>query len=396
MLDFEDARQRILRRARALPAEQVDLGEALGRVLARDVVATRPLPEADASAMDGYALCTSDLPARGPYQLEVVGESRAGAPEASLAPGRACRIFTGALLPQGADSVILQENVERTGDRIHFAERPTRGQNVRMTGSDLRAAEVALRAGTPIDAFCLGALAALDRASVDVTRAPRVSILCTGDELRPVGSAPVPGSIPESNGFALWAMVTRAGGRARRLSRVGDDKDATIRCIEDALTSSDLLLTVGGVSVGDHDVVRDALSAAGVTLDFWKVRIKPGKPLVFGHHPECLVLGLPGNPISAQVTFGLFGLPLLRKLQGARDLLPTLSTGRLAAPLRQNPGRLVFHRVRVEGDLVHPLTNQSSGSPLSLAHADALALVAADSSGCAAGEHVQLLHLDRM
>ncbi len=396
MLDFEEARRRILQQTPRLASERVPLSEACGRVLARDVTAPRGLPEADTSAMDGYALSSADLPAGQPKRVAVSGESRAGAALDRLSPGTACRIFTGALLPQGADCVILQEDVTRDGEHIEFAEIPDAGQHVRAAGSDLAAGAIALGRGVRLDGYGVGVVAAMDVAEVEVSRRPQVSIICTGDELRAPGSPHRLGTIPESNGAALAALVRAAGAVAEVAPLVGDDPERTREEIAGVLGTADVLLTVGGVSVGDHDVVRDALVAAGASIEFWKVRIKPGKPLVFARCGKTLVLGLPGNPVSAQLTFSLFGLPLLRTLQGQRDVLPKASWGVLDAPLKQRPGRLGFHRVRVDGERVLALSNQSSGSTLSLADADALAIVPADSEGLPAGARVELLPLDRL
>jgi molybdopterin molybdotransferase len=393
MLDFEVARARILQQARPLETLDARLTDALGRVLAEDVSALRDLPEAETSAMDGYAVRVAELPGPGPWQVPVEGESRAGAPLGELAPGHACRIFTGALVPNGADAVILQEDVERNAARISFTERPAPGQHVRATGSDLRAGALGLCRGTRLTAFSIGALAAFDRERVKVSAAPRVTILCTGDELRPPGSPHRRGTIPESNGAALSAMVRCAGGVAQVAALVKDDEATTREQLDRAMRDADLVLTVGGVSVGDRDVVREALSNAGATIDFWKVKIKPGKPLVFASRGDCLVLGLPGNPVSAQVTFGLFGLPLLRQMQSDNHVLPRMLLGKLAEPLRQKPGRMGFHRVRFDGEHITPLGNQSSGSILSLAEADALAVVPADSHGFDAGDTVPLMPL---
>lgn len=393
MLEFEQARAAILGRARLLGTETVPIQAAIGRVLQEDVLAPRPQPDADTSAMDGYAVNVGSLLGNGPWQLEVGDESRAGEPFEVLTPGTACRIFTGALLPSGADAVILQEDVTRTGQVIAFPERPRAGQNVRPQGSEIEAGAVALPRGQRLDAFALGLLASLDRTRVRVARSPRVSILCSGSELRDPGSRHWRGSIPESNGVALAALVAAAGGTLQTVRRVPDELDATREALSALFEDSDVVLTVGGVSVGDHDVMRRALATAGAEVEFWKVRIKPGKPLVFARRGECLVLGLPGNPVSAQLTCLLFAVPLLRALQGDRRALPSLGSGVLGAPLQQKPGRMVFHRVRVEGDRVWPLADQSSGSTASLAHADALAIVAAESSGLDAGERVSLLRL---
>jgi molybdopterin molybdotransferase len=244
--------------------------------------------------------------------------------------------------------------------------------------------------------FHLGLAAALDRVSLSVARRPRVTIVCTGDELREPGHAGGPHSIPESNGLSVALQAERAGAWAELGPLAADNPKIMRATLEEALGSSDLLVTVGGVSVGDYDVVRPALEAAGATLDFWRVKIKPGKPLVYGRAGATRILGLPGNPVSAQVTFALFGLPLLRALQGHSTPSPTFHTARLLAPLQQRPGRLGLYRGRTTPAGVLPLDNQASGNVVSLARADVLIAVPADSSGYESGEQVEVLRLDEL
>ena len=395
MLSFEAALTRVLDAARRLDVETVELGDAAGRVLAEDLSAEQPLPPFDYSAMDGYALASRDLSGPGPWSLPVHGESRTGRPAAPHEPGTACRIFTGAELPTGADSVVLQEDVERSQtDVVLLSQMPNAGDNVRRRGEDLERGQTALRTGQRLSAAQIGLAAALNRSRLTVARRPRVSIACTGDELRKAGSAERPGTIPNSNGPALAAAVLAAGGVARELEPIGDDRERATSALRAALKDADLLVTVGGVSVGDHDVVRPALEAAGVDLEFWKVRLKPGKPLVFGRMGPTLVLGVPGNPVSALVTFLLFGVPLLRTMQGDRQPTPPERRGRLLEPLRQKPGRRGYYRAQTEGaDRLRPLENQASGAPTSLAWADALVIVPEDSSGFEANDWVDYLLL---
>lgn len=393
MLSFDEALQRILASAPALPSERVELGHGIGRVLAEDLIAGSPLPGFDYSAMDGYAVATADFTGSGPWTLPVRGESKAGALAPTLAPASACRIFTGAPIPDGADAVVMQENVERAGDSAGFASAPALGAHIRRRGEDLAEGAPALTRGTRLTPFRIGLAAAVDRAELLVARRPRVTILCTGEELRSPGSPAVPGTIPDSNGPSLAALVASAGGLPRLAPRVGDTMPETEQALAAALRDCDLLLTVGGVSVGEHDLVRVALERVGVSLEFWKVAIKPGKPLAFGRTGDTLVLGLPGNPVSAQLTFALFGMPLLRAMQGDAKPLPARARARLQSALPHHPGRTGFYRVRLEGDLAVTATNQASGSPASLAHSDALVVVPAESSGLAAGESVELIRL---
>ncbi len=394
MLSFWLARQRILEAVTPLAAEVVRLDEADGRVLAEDLESNVDLPGFDYSAMDGYAVSSASFSGGGPWKFRVSIEQRAGSPASELPEGSVARIFTGAELPRGADAIVMQEEVTREGELACFSGTPAPGAHVRRRGDDLRLGALALARGTRLNPYCIGLAAALDRAQLRVARRPNVALLCTGDELREPGSAPRPGSIPDSNGPSLALLARRAGAQVTRVARVGDELEAVQRAIGDALRASDLLLTVGGVSVGDHDVVKSALEREGVALDFWKVKIKPGKPLAFGRAGGALVLGLPGNPVSAQITLGLFGLPLLRALQG--DLRPWPSTlrARLARAIRQKPGRLGFYRARLEGDRAHVHENQASGAPTSMASADALVMVPEDCEELAAGSEVEALRLE--
>jgi molybdopterin molybdotransferase len=399
MLTFEEARARLLAALETLPPERVPLDQALGRVLAAAVLAPAPIPAFSYSAMDGYALATRDLAGTGaPFRLEVRGESRTGRPADPLVPGAACVISTGAEVPSGADAVVPRELVERTGDFVTLSETPRSGQHIRRAGEDLEAGAVAMRPGVRLGPSALGLAASLDATELTVTRRPRVTILCTGDELRAPGSAAIPGKIPESVSPPLAALASLAGAEVRRLPPARDERDETRAAIARALTDTDVLLTVGGVSVGDHDWVRPALEAEGVVLDFWKVAIKPGKPLAFGRRTGgAWVLGLPGNPASAVITFSLFGMPLLRALQGDHDPLPKYATLPLAAPFSHKPGRLEFVRVRIamhEGRLsALPFDNQASGALTSLAWADGLALVPGEIETYPAGTSVHVLRI---
>ncbi len=393
MLPFDDALRRILESAAVLPSERVTLEHSAGRVLAEDLVARSPLPGFDYSAMDGYALASSVLRGVGPWSLPVRGESRAGALAPKLAPNSVCRIFTGAPIPDGADTVVMQEDVARDGENARFTIAPGAGSHIRRRGEDLAEGAIALALGTRLNAFRIGLAAAVDRADVLVARRPKVAILCTGEELRAPGSAATPGTIPDSNGPTLAAMVWSAGGVTDIRPRTGDTLGATEEALRAALQDTDLLLTVGGVSVGEHDLVRAALSNVGAQLDFWKVQIRPGKPLAFGRFGETLILGLPGNPVSAQLTFALFGMPLLRAMQGDQKPLPPRGRARLHSALRQSPGRTGFYRAQLDGDLAITSSNQASGSTASLAHADALLIVPADSAGLAAGDSVEMIRL---
>jgi molybdopterin molybdotransferase len=396
MLSFGEARSRVLSDVRLVSSERIPLAEGAGRVLAEDLVARTPLPRFDNSAMDGYAVATGDLEGAGPFELAVVGESSAGRDAPWLTRHTACRIFTGAPMPERADAVVMQENVTRVGPAIRFAGRPKPGQNVRRAGEDLALDAVAIATGTRISAGGLALAAMLDRAELVVARRPRVTILCTGDELRGPGDDARPSSIPEPNSAPLAALARQAGAVVRVAPLARDDARATQRAIEQALDGTDVLLTVGGVSVGDHDVVRPALERAGVMLDFWRVAIKPGKPLAVGRGPGAVhVLGLPGNPASAIVTFAVFGAPLLRAMQhDARPVAMPLRA-RLGATRKRSPDRLELVRAMLQldggtlGARVHD--NQSSGAATSLAHSDGVAFVPPGDAAIEAGTFVDFL-----
>lgn len=393
MISFDDALRQILAAAQVMGSERVALTAAAGRVLAEDLIAHTPLPTFDYSAMDGYAVAQRDFEGDGPWIFSVRGESRAGGPPVALERSSACRIFTGAPLPEGADSVVMQEDVARERELAKFERRPPLGAHIRRRGDDLAAGAVALVHGTRMSGFHLGLAAAVDRSELLVARRPRVAILCTGEELRAPGSLATPGSVPDSNGPSLAALVANAGGSAELMPRTRDDMEATQAALRSALEGADLLLTVGGVSVGEHDLVRGALESIGAELEFWKVAMKPGKPLAFGRFGRTHILGLPGNPVSAQLTFSLFGVPLLRAMQGDRKPRPVRGRALLARQFSQKPGRTSFYRATLEGDTVDLAQNQASGSTASLAYADALVIVPAETEELAAGDWVELIRL---
>lgn len=393
MLTFDEALARVLQDVPRLGHEIVTLTDANGRVLAESVSAEFPLPPHDYSAMDGYALHTGSIVGEPPWSLPVRGESRTGRAPSPLDPGSMCRIFTGAEIPEGANTVVMQENVERVGDRAVLAARPHEGEHVRRAGEDVQAGTVVLEVGTRLGPYHLGLLAAVDRGHVAVAKRPRLTIVSTGDELRAPGSPRRPASIPESNGVAIAALASSVGAVVEIREPARDDAAETVRKFADALATSDVLVTIGGVSVGDYDVVRPALEAAGVRLDFYKVAIKPGKPLTLGRRGDTVVLGLPGNPVSAQVTFSLFGLPLLRRMQGDARGRPVTRRLRLGGRITQKTGRLGFYAAKIAGDVATPLSGQASGSTTSLASADALVVVPADSTGHGAGELADVIFL---
>ena len=368
-----------------LSAERVALEQAHRRVLAEDLVAAAAMPTFSYSAMDGYAVRASFFDGDGPWQLPVVGESRAGGPGPALNPGTACRIFTGAQIPHGANAVIQQEAISRPEPRqiaIPSKARPREGQNIRPRGADLAKGATALSAGTLLTAGRLGLAAGLERARLLVARKPIVTLMSTGDELRAPGEPGPVGSIPESNSYVISAIARRAGAVVRTMPLVADDAATTETQLRRALRTTDLLVTIGGASVGDHDLVRPALNAVGASIDFWGVAIKPGKPLGLGSYNGAKVLSLPGNPASATLTFILFGVPLLRTMQGHNEPRPRRVPLRVIGSHVHRLGRHEFLRARLElhdKELCAVLpTSQSSGAVTSFAAADALVVLAAD------------------
>ncbi|HEY4015499.1 MAG TPA: gephyrin-like molybdotransferase Glp [Polyangiaceae bacterium] len=396
MLSLDEARSRLMAGVRPLASERVPVrADAAGRVLQEDLVARNPLPPFDHSAMDGYAVAIADVTDGPPFSLRVAGESRAGRAAPELQPGTACRIFTGSPIPARADTVIMQEHVTRDGDHLRFDALPKKRQHIRRAGEDLPQGALGLAAGTRLTPASLALVAMLGRAEILVARRPRVTILCTGDELRAPGDEPRTASIPESNSAPLAALARQAAADVRVAPIVHDDPDTTRRAIEDALDGTDVLLTVGGVSVGDHDVVRGALEGVGVALDFWRVAIKPGKPLAVGKTDRAHVIGLPGNPASALVAFLLFGMPLLRALQGDARPIPAPAVVRLADSRARGSDRLELARasLRPDGDrfAAHAHGNQASGAATSLAQSDGVTFIPAGEGPIEAGTLVDFV-----
>ncbi len=379
----------VLARARLLDAEDVPVTRAAGRVVADPAVAVTDLPPFDSSAMDGYAVRAADTPGR----LTVVGHSAAGRPESrALGAGEAIVISTGAVVPDGADAVVP---VERTSGEVEV-ERVSPGENVRPRGGDARTGDVIVERGDVLRPAQLGALAAAGVASVRCTQQPRVCVLATGSELRAPGEQLAPGEIYESNTVLLAAQLESAGAVVTVLAAVGDDESATRAALEGGL-ESDVLVTSGGVSVGPHDLVRGALAELGAEEVFWRVAVKPGKPIAFAVRGETLVFGLPGNPVSSLVGFELFVRPALLALQGAREPGPAYLPGRLGASVQRNDHRdeLVRARTRIEGGAVvlDPLTGQESHMIVRSAAASALVLVPRGSGALPDGAQVSYLRI---
>jgi molybdopterin molybdotransferase len=398
LLPYETAIALALGDVTPLPAETVSLEEALGRVLAEDLVAPRPLPPFSHSAMDGWAVASGTLAGEPPFELAARGESRAGSAAGPLPVGTACRIFTGAPLPEGADAVVIQENAEQRGDRVLLRVGARPGDNVRRAGADLAAGAVAAPRGTRLGPGGIGLCAAVDRPRVAVARRPVVVVLPTGDELRPPGSdAADAASIPESNSYAVAAMARRAGAVAHIWPACADEPEETAASIGRALDQSDLCITIGGASVGDHDLVRPALERLGAEIAFWGVAIKPGKPTALCRRGAARALCLPGNPASAALAFVLFGLPLLRAMQGDRQPLVRRALLPVAGRHQRRPGREEYLRARLElrEGVEHAVLagGQSSGAVQSFAAADALAVLAADLARVDDGDRLPVIRL---
>ncbi len=381
LLPVGEALDQILSRIEPLASERVSLLDAVDRVLAEPVVADRALPAHDDSAMDGYAVRSSDVPAPG-LTLPVVGEVRAGeGGEAALAPGTAWRIFTGAPLPPGADAVIIQENARRDGDHVTFTEAATPGRNVRPRGSDLLPGRVLLEAGRPLRPGDVALLATLGRGWVPVVRRPVVALAASGDELvEPDGGPPRRGQVVNGNLYGLAAAVRALGAVPRLLPIIPDTAEATRAALAQA-AEADALLTTGGMSVGEYDFIRDALrTLSGDRFGFWKVAIRPGKPIGFGHIGRCAVFGLPGNPVSALVTFEVFVRPALLRLMGHARVRRVPVGVVLERPLRAGGDREEYVRATVRADAhgalhVDTARPQGSGALSSVAGADALVIV---------------------
>jgi molybdopterin molybdotransferase len=386
---IDEALTLVLESVRPLGGEDVPVARAAGRVVAARALAVTDLPPFDSSAMDGYAVRAVDTPGR----LTVVGHSAAGKPETrALGAGEAIVISTGAVVPDGADAVVP---VERTSGDVEV-ECVGSGENVRPRAGDARAGDVIVERGDVLRPAQLGALAAAGVVLVRCTRRPRVSVLATGSELRAPGEQLAPGEIYESNTVLLAAQLESAGAEVTVLRPVGDDERATRDALERGL-DSDVLVTSGGVSVGPHDLVRGALAALGAEEVFWRVAVKPGKPIAFAVRGETLVFGLPGNPVSSLVGFELFVRPALLALQGARDARPAYLPGRLGVSVRRNEHRDEFLRARTrveDGSVVlDPLTGQESHMIVRSAAASALVLVPRGSGVLPEGAQVSYLRI---
>lgn len=402
LMPVADALAAVLAGVQPLPEEAVALDDAFHRTLARDVAALRTQPPAAMSAMDGYAVRTAD--ATPGARLKVIGEVAAGRPfDGTLKAGQAARIFTGGVIPAGADAIVIQEDTARDGDAVVINEAAKQNAHIRVAGLDFREGQVLLKQGTQLTDRDLSLAAAMNHPRLPVHRRPRVAVLATGDELVMPGTTPGPGQIVYSNGFAIRALARSEGADVVDLGIAHDTIDATTEAIRRGRDSgADVLITTGGASVGDHDVVQRALQAEGVEMAFWKVALRPGKPMMHGRLPRgtgaMRVIGLPGNPTSSYICAFLFMVPLLRALAGRSDIHHTLETATLGNDLRANDQRQDYLRARIEtkpdGSVVASTVNHQDSSLLvNLATARALIIRPPHAPAARAGDPCPILRL---
>ena len=400
VLTLEEARDRLLNSLGPISnQESLDVGGALGRILAEDITAPISLPPFENSAMDGYAVSTQDPVFSGPapYRLKLVAKSYAGRPWTGTLTRGTVRIFTGAAVPRGADSIVLQEDVQLNDGEIEFTVKPAHMRHIRRAGSDVVAGDRLLVRGTRLRAFELGWLAACGIESVRVYARPRVGLFATGDELREPGSVLEFGQIYESNRLALHSLAQELPVEIRDLGILPDDKETLTRVLEEAASAHDALITSGGVSVGETDHVRDVVDALG-TIDFWRVAIKPGKPFAVGRIGECLFMGLPGNPASAVVTFLLLAAPALTRLSGGAVRPPLEVEARLGETVVPPRGREEFQRGScardAQGLWVNPTGSQDSNRIGSFRDANCLIRLAPGTASLEPGTLVPVLPFD--
>lgn len=396
-LPADEAQALILNSVRSVTGNEcVAIRSALGRVLAEDVRSSINVPSHTNSAMDGYALAHDDLPGSGTRRLEVVGTAWAGKPfQGSVTSGKCVRIMTGAPMPPGADTVVMQEHAEIENDQIIIDARHQTGQNVRSAGEDIAAGEVALKAGRRVSAADLGLLASLGVVEVQVYRKVRVAFFSTGDELRSLGQTLDAGAVYDSNRYTLYGMLTRLGVELIDLGVVRDRREDTFAAFDEAARCADVVLSSGGVSVGEADYVKEALEKLG-QVTFWKVATKPGRPLAFGSIRDAMFFGLPGNPVSVMVTFYLFVQPALRRMMGELTTEPLLLRARCESKLRKNPGRTEYQRGVLsqdpQGNLMVTKTGaQGSGILSSMSLANCFIVLPLEASAVQPGETVTVL-----
>ena len=397
MITVAEARSRILAAFKPLAAEQVALTAALGRVLAEDVTARVTQPPSAVSAMDGYAVRSADI-ASVPVRLRVVGSIAAGhAYDGAVKNGEAARIFTGAALPSGADAVVIQEDTTAEGDHVQVRASVHAGRHVRAAGTDFNKGDRLLKAGRMLTARDIGIAAAMNTPWLRVARRPRVAILATGDEVVMPGDAIGPTQIVSSNSLSLSAFVTACGGAPIHLGIAPDNLDM-LRTMAQGAAGADLLVTSGGASVGEHDLVQKALGQAGMELDFWKIAMRPGKPVIFGRIGSTPVLGLPGNPVSALVCSTLFLRPAIEAMLGRTASETPMPTALLGRDLPENDSREDYLRAEISYDdagrcVATPFPKQDSSMLSLMARADCLIIRPIRASAIKAGNPVPIVAL---
>jgi len=396
MISVEQATARIVAAFSPLECETVPLKKAAGRVLANDTVASVDQPPFAVSAMDGYAVRAADV-AHAPVTLRVIGTAPAGHPfEGRVAPGEAVRLFTGSVTPAGADTIVIQENTDCGTSEVTVNTGSPSDRHIRPAGLDFRKGDVLARAGKRLTARDLALLAAADFGKVDVHRRPRILLAATGDELSIPGAPRKPSGIVASSLYSLEALIARWGGETINLDILPDRIDSVAK-IADCSPEVDLAVTLGGASVGEHDLVQRALGPKGFTLDFWKIAMRPGKPLIFGHLGATPLLGLPGNPVSSYVCALLFLKPAIAAMMGSTDEQP-FTTARMTSDLAANDSRQDYVRARLfrrDGELwVEPMPLQDSSMQKVLSEADCLVVRAPHAPAAAAGDAVTVLPLE--
>jgi molybdopterin molybdotransferase len=396
MISVDEARALVLNAITPLSSENAPLIESAGRALAKDLTALRDLPGYDNSAMDGVGVRSDDVKSV-PTTLKLVGASLPGgdAPPYVLAPGEAMRIMTGGLVPPGVDAVVMRESTDESRvlqNEIIIKDAPTMGQHIRRRGEDVRAGTPIVRAGDVITPARLNLLLASGHVNADVIRRPVVAVLASGDELREIGVPAGDTDVINSNSHAIAAAARLMGCEVRALGIARDSLESHVEKILES-DGADVLLTIGGVSMGTHDFVRPALEQTGCTLDMWRVAMRPGKPIAFGRRGEQRVFGLPGNPVSAMVSFELFVRPALKKMMGLAQHDLAFVRAALAEPFKKKPGLEHFARAKCENDVVTVLDKQGSHQISGLAEANALARFPKDSELTNSGDMVDVLML---
>jgi molybdopterin molybdotransferase len=396
MISVDEARARILENLQSMGVETVSLAQGWNRVLAASVHARLAQPPADVSAMDGYALRSVETKAGA--RLRIIGTALAGHPfEGKVSPGEAVRLFTGSFMPAGADAVILQEDTEAADGFVTLNEAGVAGRHIRRAGQDFGVGDVLIPQGRRLTARDIGLAAAGNHPWLSVYRKPRIAILATGDEISLPGDEIGPGGIVSSNAHALAVFIKAAGGEPVVLPISGDDLGA-IAAGADAARGADFLVTTGGASVGEYDLVEKGLAARGLVLDFWKIAMRPGKPLMFGRIGDMPMLGLPGNPVSAFVCALLFLRPAIERMIGLAGNAPATEPARLAAAMKANDQREDYVRAAlsrdVDGWVAMPYSVQDSGMLRNLARADALIRRPAHQGALAEGARVEIIRLE--